>query len=68
LGNGNLEGTQKLLQRGSARVRNYVPIYFGLELADFLERVEGDLELVGSDRQAPVELFQMPPIRYICLS
>lgn len=62
---GNRNGALKLLSRGLARVRKFLPDHFCLKLAPFVEKVSFDLRLVEGATNTDGTAFVIPAIEFI---
>lgn len=61
----NRNGALKLLSRGLARVRKFLPSHFGLELEPFVEKVACDLRLAEGAVETDGAAFEIPVIEFI---
>lgn len=62
---GNCEGTRKLFERGLPRVKKYGRCYFGLDMENFVAKVEKDYSRFENEASPVREQFLIPIIEII---
>lgn len=66
--NMNYKGSLSQYQKGTTKLKNYIPVYKGIELEILLQKINNiisDLELYFSDRINKIEIEKIPKIEKI---
>lgn len=61
----NFEGCRKLLSRGLGRLRKYRPSHLGLNMENFVAKVEADYRLLESEVCLEKDRFAVPKLQFI---
>ncbi|HMP53415.1 MAG TPA: DUF309 domain-containing protein [Candidatus Melainabacteria bacterium] len=61
----NFEGCRKLLDRGLGRLRKYRPSHLGLNMENFVAKVEADYRLLESEVCLEKDRFAVPKLQFI---
>lgn len=61
----NFEGCRKLLDRGLGRLRKYRPSHLGLNMENFVAKVEADYRLLESEVCLEKDRFAVPNLQFI---